>query len=145
MPTKKFKPMTPGTRFRSVTASMRSRAASPSVRCSSRCTRRAGAIITAASRRGGAAGGAKRKYRRIDFKRDKHGRAGKVAHIEYDPNRSANIALIQYEDGEKRYILHPRGLAQGDTVVADPARTSGRATRCRWARCRSARWCTTSS
>jgi large subunit ribosomal protein L2 len=68
------------------------------------------------SRRRG--GGAKRQYRRIDFRRDKHGVIGKVAHVEYDPNRSANIALIHYEDGEKRYILHPRGLSQGDSIVA---------------------------
>ena len=65
-------------------------------------------------------GGHKRMYRRIDFRRDKHGIPGKVAHIEYDPNRSARIALIQYPDGEKRYILHPRGLQVGDTVVAGP-------------------------
>ena len=65
-------------------------------------------------------GGHKRMYRRIDFRRDKHVVPGKVAHIEYDPNRSARIALIQYVDGEKRYILHPRGLQVGDTVVAGP-------------------------
>ena len=65
-------------------------------------------------------GGHKRMYRRIDFRRDKHGIPGKVAHIEYDPNRSARIALIQYADGEKRYILHPRGLQVGDSVVAGP-------------------------
>jgi large subunit ribosomal protein L2 len=65
-------------------------------------------------------GGHKRMYRRIDFRRDKHGVPGKVAHIEYDPNRSARIALIQYADGEKRYIIHPRGLQVGDTVIAGP-------------------------
>jgi large subunit ribosomal protein L2 len=65
-------------------------------------------------------GGHKRMYRRIDFRRDKHGIPGKVAHIEYDPNRSARIALIQYPDGEKRYILHPRGLQVGDAVMAGP-------------------------
>src|SRR5262245_24899719 len=65
-------------------------------------------------------GGHKRMYRRIDFRRDKFGVPGKVAHIEYDPNRSARIALIQYVDGEKRYILHPRGLQVGDTVVSGP-------------------------
>jgi large subunit ribosomal protein L2 len=59
-------------------------------------------------------------YRRIDFKRDKAGVPGKVAEIEYDPNRSANIALIHYADGEKRYILHPRGLGQGDSVMSGP-------------------------
>ena len=59
-------------------------------------------------------------YRRIDFRRDKHGIPGKVADIEYDPNRSARIALIQYADGEKRYILHPRGLQVGDAVISGP-------------------------
>ena len=61
-------------------------------------------------------GGNKRKYRIIDFKRDKEGIPGKVAAIEYDPNRTANIALIHYLDGEKRYILAPNGLKVGATV-----------------------------
>ena len=63
-------------------------------------------------------GGAKRKLRVIDFKRDKLGVPGKVASIEYDPNRSARIALIHYVDGEKRYILAPLGLNLGDTIKA---------------------------
>ena len=63
-------------------------------------------------------GGAKKIYRIIDFKRNKIGVVGTVAHIEYDPNRTANIALIQYEDGEKRYILHPVGLKVGDKIEA---------------------------
>ena len=63
-------------------------------------------------------GGHKRKYRAIDFRRDKLEVAGKVASIEYDPNRSANIALIYYVDGEKRYILAPAGLRVGDAVVS---------------------------
>lgn len=61
-------------------------------------------------------GGAKRKYRVIDFKRDKDGIVGVVASIEYDPNRTANIALINYVDGEKRYILAPKGLKVGDKI-----------------------------
>jgi large subunit ribosomal protein L2 len=65
-------------------------------------------------------GGHKRQYRRIDFKRDKFGVPGRVASIEYDPNRSARIALVVYADGEKRYILHPKGLKVGDTVLAGP-------------------------
>lgn len=64
-------------------------------------------------------GGHKRQYRVIDFKRDKMGVPGKVAGIEYDPNRSARIALINYADGEKRYILWPLGLNVGDRVIAD--------------------------
>ncbi|MEG1392775.1 MAG: 50S ribosomal protein L2 [Christensenellaceae bacterium] len=63
-------------------------------------------------------GGAKRKYRIIDFKRDKDGVPAKVATIEYDPNRSANIALLQYSDGEKRYIIAPVGLKVGDAIVS---------------------------
>jgi large subunit ribosomal protein L2 len=63
-------------------------------------------------------GGAKRMYRIVDFKRDKLGIRGEVAAIEYDPNRSAHIALIQYADGEKRYILAPLGIKVGDTIMA---------------------------
>ena len=63
-------------------------------------------------------GGAKRKYRVIDFKRNKDNIVGKVATIEYDPNRSANIALINYVDGEKRYILAPKGLEVGMEIVS---------------------------
>ena len=63
-------------------------------------------------------GGHKRKYRLIDFKRDKHGVPAKVASVEYDPNRSAHIALLNYADGEKRYILWPEGLQVGATVTS---------------------------
>ena len=63
-------------------------------------------------------GGEKRKYRIIDFKRNKFGVTGKVSSIEYDPNRSANIALITYLDGEKRYIIAPRGLKVGTKIVS---------------------------
>ena len=65
-------------------------------------------------------GGHKRKYRIIDFKRDKDGIPGKITQIEYDPNRSANIALLFYADGEKRYILSPVGLKVGMTVMSGP-------------------------
>jgi large subunit ribosomal protein L2 len=65
-------------------------------------------------------GGHKRRLRVIDFRRDKTGVPGKVASIEYDPNRSARIALIHYVDGEKRYIIWPVGLSVGDTVTAGP-------------------------
>lgn len=63
-------------------------------------------------------GGHKRRYRLIDFKRDKHNVPAKVASIEYDPNRSARIALLHYKDGEKRYILAPLELSPGDTVIS---------------------------
>jgi large subunit ribosomal protein L2 len=65
-------------------------------------------------------GGHKRQYRIIDFKRNKFGIVGTIKEIEYDPNRSARIALVEYTDGEKRYILHPKGMGQGDTVVSGP-------------------------
>jgi large subunit ribosomal protein L2 len=65
-------------------------------------------------------GGHKQKLREIDFRRDKHGVPGKVATIEYDPNRSAWIALIHYVDGEKRYILAPEGIAVGQMITAGP-------------------------
>ncbi|RPF43285.1 large subunit ribosomal protein L2 [Hydrogenoanaerobacterium saccharovorans] len=65
-------------------------------------------------------GGVRTKYRIIDFKRDKGGMPAQVITIEYDPNRSAHIALLQYEDGEKRYILAPNELKVGDTVVSGP-------------------------
>lgn len=64
-------------------------------------------------------GGHKRLYRQIDFRRDKIGVTAKVVRIEYDPNRNARIALLRYEDGEKRYIIHPRGLNIGDIIQSD--------------------------
>ena len=66
-------------------------------------------------------GGVKQKYRIVDFKRNKDNVPGKVAAIEYDPNRNANIALINYADGEKRYIIHPEGLNVGDMIVSGEA------------------------
>src|SRR5882672_10923859 len=65
-------------------------------------------------------GGHKRMYRIIDFKRNKHGMPATVREIEYDPNRSARIALVEYKDGEKRYILHPKGLSVGDVITSGP-------------------------
>ena len=65
-------------------------------------------------------GGHKRQYRIIDFRRDKEGVPGRVSTIEYDPNRSARIALIVYADGDKRYIIAPEGLKAGATIVSGP-------------------------
>jgi large subunit ribosomal protein L2 len=120
MPTKKFKPVTPGSRFRLVSKHEEITRTEPE-RSLLEPMRKTGGRnhhghVT--SRRRG--GGARRAYRRIDFKRDKFGIPGRVAEIEYDPNRSSYIALIHYADGEKRYILQPRGLKQGDTVVSGP-------------------------
>ena len=68
----------------------------------------------------GRGGGHKRRYRKIDFRRNKDGMSAKVVGIEYDPNRTCHIALLEYADGEKRYILSPKGLKAGDTVVSSP-------------------------
>ena len=91
-------------------------------------------------------GGHKRRYRVIDFKRRKDGVPAKVAAIEYDPNRSARIALLHYADGAKAYILAPAGLRVGATVESGAERRhQGRATRCRSRTSRPARSSTTSS
>ena len=90
-------------------------------------------------------GGHKRMYRKIDFKRNKFGVPAKVAEIEYDPNRSARIALLVYADGEKRYILHPKGLNVGDTVLSGPGVDPRVGNTIPWPRSRWAPWCTASS
>lgn len=120
MSIKKFKPVTAGSRFRAVSAFDEITRTGPERSLTEALPKSGGrnhhGRIT--SRRRG--GGTKRTYRRIDFKRRKFGVPGRVAEIEYDPNRSANIALIHYADGDKRYILHPRGLKPGDTIVSGP-------------------------
>ena len=120
MAIKKFKPVTPGTRFRSTLESTEITRSEPEKSLTSALHGKGGrnhhGHITM-RRRGG---GHKRRYREIDFKRNKIGVPGRVSEIEYDPNRTANIALIVYADGEKRYILHPRDLKVGDQVVAGP-------------------------
>ena len=120
MALKKFKPVTPGTRFRSTTAKDHLTRKGPEKSLTEPLTRSGGrnhhGRITM-RRRGG---GNKRRYRVIDFKRDKHGVAGRIAAVEYDPNRSAFISLVHYEDGDKRYILHVRGTGVGDAVSSGP-------------------------
>ncbi len=120
MALKKFKPVTPGTRFRSITAKDTVTRKGPEKSLTEPLTRSGGrnhhGRITV-RRRGG---GNKRRYRIIDFKRDKHGVVGRIAAVEYDPNRSAFISLVHYEDGDKRYILYVRGTGVGDTVVSGP-------------------------
>jgi large subunit ribosomal protein L2 len=118
MALKKFKPVTPGTRFRSMVDNSEITRKGPERSLTEPLHATGGRNHHGrmTSRRRG--GGHKRRYRRIDFKRDKPGVPGVVAEIEYDPNRSANIALIHYVDGEKRYILHPVSLAVGDQIVA---------------------------
>lgn len=117
---KKYKPTTPGLRgmtvstFEEITASTPEKSLTVTLKKNS--GRNASGRITVRHR----GGGTRAKYRIIDFKRDKDDVPGKVATIEYDPNRSANIALIFYADGDKRYIIAPKGLKVGDAVVAGP-------------------------
>jgi large subunit ribosomal protein L2 len=118
MAIKKFKPVTAGTRFRSILQNEELTRSEPERSLLEPLFKKGGrnhhGHITM-RRRGG---GHKRQYRRIDFKRDKAGVPGRVAEIEYDPNRSANIALIHYVDGEKRYIIHPRDLKVGEILLS---------------------------
>ena len=120
MALKKFKPVTPGTRFRSITARDAVTRKGPEKSLTEPLKRSGGrnhhGRITV-RRRGG---GNKRRYRRVDFKRNKHGVKGRIAEIEYDPNRSALLALVHYEDGEKRYILYVRGMGVGDVISSGP-------------------------
>jgi large subunit ribosomal protein L2 len=118
MAIKKLRPMTPGQRHKVVIDSDEITASSPEK-----------SLVVSKSRTGGRnksgkmtmryiGGGHRKKIRLIDFKRDKHGIPGNVATIEYDPGRTANIALIHYADGEKRYILAPAGLKPGMTITS---------------------------
>ena len=117
---KKFNPVTPGLRFTTGLTYEELDGKKPEKSLTkgnpSKAGRGAGGRISV-RRRGG---GHKKKLRKIDYLRDKPGIAGKVAALEYDPNRTAYIALIIYKDGEKRYILAPRGLKKGDTVTSGP-------------------------
>jgi large subunit ribosomal protein L2 len=120
MPTKKYNPTSPARRFMTVSTFEEITKKEPEK-----------SLLAPLSKKGGRnsygritvrhhGGGAKQKYRIIDFKRDKDGVPAKVAAIEYDPNRTANIALLVYADGEKRYILAPNGLNVGDKVYSGP-------------------------
>nr|AWX53352.1 ribosomal protein L2 [Halochlorococcum sp. NIES-1838] len=115
-----YKPYTPGTRSRCVSDFSSITQSSPEKSLTSWVFRSKGrnnrGIITSRHR----GGGHKRLYRQIDFKRNKLGVTGKVATIEYDPNRNARIALIHHSDGSKSYILHPRGLKVGQTILTAP-------------------------
>ncbi len=120
MPIKTYRPVTPTRRFQTVTT-----------REDITKDRPEKALVTSKKRTGGRnstgrvtsrfiGGGAKQAYRVIDFKRDKLGIPAVVAAVEYDPNRSARIALLNYADGEKRYIIHPHGLKVGQKLMAGP-------------------------
>ena len=120
MPIRKYKPTSPGRRgmsgdtFEDITKDRPERGLISELRKSG--GRNAYGKITVRHR----GGGSRRQYRQVDFKRDKHDIPAKVVAIEYDPNRSARLALLTYADGEKRYIIAPLGLRVGDSVVSGP-------------------------
>ena len=113
-----YKSYTPGTRHRALSAFTEITKAKPEKSLIRKNHRKKGrnnrGVITIRHR----GGGHKRRYRLIDFNRNKYGINGTVTSIEYDPNRNARISLICYSDGEKRYILHPKGLEVGDTILS---------------------------
>lgn len=117
---RQFKPVSKGSRFRSVSDFAEITRSTPEKSLTAPLKKSGGRDNHGHISMRRIGGGHKRRYRIIDFKRNKHGMVATVAHIEYDPNRSARIALVEYADGEKRYILHPKGLKQGDTVVSGP-------------------------
>jgi large subunit ribosomal protein L2 len=118
MPIRKYKPTSPGRRYMSVADFSDLSRKRPERKLTKGLTKSGGrnnAGRVTSFHRGG---GHKRRYRRIDFRREKHGVPAKVASIEYDPNRTCRIALLHYADGEKRYIPAPIGLSVGDTVMS---------------------------
>jgi len=118
VPVKRFRPVTPTQRYKTVNAFTEVTAESPEKALTAPLSKSGGRNSRGrmtARRRGG---GHKRSYRIIDFRRDKNGVPGRVASIEYDPNRSAFIALVVYRDGEKRYMIAVHGLNVGDTVLS---------------------------
>jgi large subunit ribosomal protein L2 len=117
---RQFKPVTSATRFRSVSDFGDVTRGAPEKSLTEPLRRTGGRNNKGHVTTRHQGGGHKRHYRRIDFRRDKHGVPAKVTTVEYDPNRSARIALLHYADGEKRYIIHPAGLRVGDTVVSGP-------------------------
>jgi len=120
MPIKNYKPTSPGRRGMTVSTFERVTKSKPEKSLLRPLHKKAGrnsrGVITVRHR----GGGHKRKYRLIDFKRDKFDIPAKVSSIEYDPNRSSRIALLTYADGEKRYIIAPQGMRVGDKIMAGP-------------------------
>jgi large subunit ribosomal protein L2 len=120
MAIRQFKPVTKGTRFRSVSGFEEITRSTPEKSLLEPLKKSGGRDNhghISMRRRGG---GHKRMYRIIDFKRNRFGEPAVVREIEYDPNRSARIALVEFGDGEKRYVLHPRGLSVGDSISSGP-------------------------
>jgi large subunit ribosomal protein L2 len=120
MSIRQFRPVTAGTRFKSVSGFDEITRSSPEKSLLEPLRKSGGRNNQGHVTMRRIGGGHKRMYRRIDFKRNKFGIPARVAEIEYDPNRSARIALVVYADGEKRYILHPKGLEVGATIVSGP-------------------------
>ncbi len=118
MPVKKYNPITPGTRFRVGLDYGQLTTDTPEKSLLAPLSKSGGRNHSGKMTVRQLGGGHKRKYRVIDFKRNKEGIEGKIATIEYDPNRSAFISLVKYADGEKRYMLAPKGIQVGDVVMA---------------------------
>ncbi|RPH95806.1 50S ribosomal protein L2 [candidate division KSB1 bacterium] len=118
MPVKKFKPLTPTLRFRTVLDRSHLSKESPEKTLLQPLPKSGGRNNRGRATNINTGGGARHHYRVVDFRRDKLNIPARVARLEYDPNRSANIALLHYVDGEKRYILAPDGLAVGDKIMS---------------------------
>ena len=123
MAVKKFNPLTPGTRFRVGNTFQEVTTDKPEKSLLKKLSKSGGRNHDGKMTRRQLGGGHKRRYRVIDFKRDKEGIPGNVKTIEYDPNRTAYIALIAYADGEKRYIIAPNGLNVGDVIHSGKSAT----------------------
>jgi large subunit ribosomal protein L2 len=118
MAVRKYKPTSPGRRGASVSTFDEVTRAKPEKSLVAKGRKKAGRNNKGKITTRHQGGGTKRRYRVVDFRRNKDGVPAKVAHIEYDPNRSARIALLHYADGEKRYILAPQGVSVGDTLMS---------------------------
>ena len=118
MPIKKFKPITPGLRFRTGLDYSEITESKPEKSLLAKLSKTGGRNSNGRMTIRQRGGGHKRRYRIIDFKRDKDGIPATVKTIEYDPNRTAYIALVVYADGEKRYIISPKGLKPGDKIIS---------------------------
>ena len=120
MPVKTFRPLTPSLRYTSVADFSDITKRQPEKRLVSTRKKTGGRNSYGRVTARGIGGGHKQKLRHVDFKRDKHGMEALVIAIEYDPRRSARLALLQYADGEKRYIVAPKGIGVGSKVVSGP-------------------------
>src|SRR5947209_2767260 len=118
MPTKQYRPTSPGRRFMITATYSEVTKGKPERKLTAPISKSGGRNGTGRVTSFNRGGGNKTRYRIIDFKRDKDGVEAKVAAIEYDPNRTCRIALLHYMDGEKRYIIAPRGLVVGRRVVS---------------------------